>query len=718
MARRPTKPQAPPPGVVGVPVALLGTGAAAGAVGAAASSGAARLAVATSVKGAAKLNAGAVKAILDVVMRLSALRVARLRERLSAADIAPDVIEAQLREEMAREREFQARAKRRVEAALKLALSAKDTSAKSASIAGAIARERQYAGMRSEAMSARVYGAINQATLERTSPHGSFWKLGQAKTHTPDCIAMAGRFWPHSVLRRIHPPMHAGCVCDLVSMGAALHAGLMSASDIPAAADAERLAAPVIAYVDRERRLEEACQDELDIRVVLLERDMADPDLLAALPLAIDSELTEATDGKPSTGAMVALFPPPELATELALDGGEEPADIHVTLAFLGEAGGPARREKVAAAVRKWAAECPPLAGEISGTGRFVSGPKPVTYFSVDLPGLPAERERLVKALKAAGAPPSEDHGFTPHLTVAYAARRPTLTKAIEVTFANATLAWAEERLSVPLGGKPPKAREEEEGEEEEPALSEDFDPAEPRDAGGKWSKAAGGIANLFEPQTPLAEQTLPVVATAIDAVHTHPEGLPKIPIERASTLSRDADAGLVRKNDAPEVPHSIQLRGTGNIHGRYNATYSLLHEFGHYLDLTYFKGKWEPKGDDSKRFFASWGPRIFARPEDGPLRQLAADARNTPTCRKLVALRPTVTRSSQETIEYLLRPQEIFARAYAQWIAMRSGDEHLMDALRYTQEHADVMTWPDEEFAPIGEALDKLFAEHGWLKK
>jgi 2'-5' RNA ligase len=43
-----------------------------------------------------------------------------------------------------------------------------------------------------------------------------------------------------------------------------------------------------------------------------------------------------------------------------------------------------------------------------------------VTYASVDVPTLPDARQRLADLLKAAGMPLSEEHGFTPHMTLAY----------------------------------------------------------------------------------------------------------------------------------------------------------------------------------------------------------------------------------------------------------------------------------------------------------
>jgi hypothetical protein len=70
--------------------------------------------------------------------------------------------------------------------------------------------------------------------------------------------------------------------------------------------------------------------------------------------------------------------------------------------------------------------------------------------------------------------------------------------------------------------------------------------------------------------------------------------------------------------------------------------------------------------------------------------------------------------------VEYLLRPEEMFARAYAQYIARRSGQRELLAEL--AGERAALLSgrvyhtqWADEDFATILETFDRLLAEKGW---
>lgn len=155
------------------------------------------------------------------------------------------------------------------------------------------------------------------------------------------------------------------------------------------------------------------------------------------------------------TSVMVALYPSATDAEAIAIEGGEDADELHVTLTFHGKAAEVGDRDEMAAVVREWAENCPPLEGEVSGVGMFLSGPSPVTYASLDLPQLPTQRELLVQALKSAGFPPDTTHGFTPHMTLDYARRRPSSEALLRpITFERVTLAWADEHISIPLSGK------------------------------------------------------------------------------------------------------------------------------------------------------------------------------------------------------------------------------------------------------------------------
>lgn len=163
------------------------------------------------------------------------------------------------------------------------------------------------------------------------------------------------------------------------------------------------------------------------------------------------------------TGVMIALMVPPALAQRIAaLDGVTEPAEqLHLTLAFLGDSTErplASNDARVLAAVRDWAVRQVPLAGTINGVGRFLNAESDGTnavYLAPDLPTLPALRQSLVAAIEAAGFDYAQNHGFTPHITVAYVpedAPTPMIRFAAPLRFDRVTLAWGDAHYDLPLG--------------------------------------------------------------------------------------------------------------------------------------------------------------------------------------------------------------------------------------------------------------------------
>lgn len=118
--------------------------------------------------------------------------------------------------------------------------------------------------------------------------------------------------------------------------------------------------------------------------------------------------------------AMVALYPRPEEAAALAEEGGEEPASMHVTLAYLGEID-PAMIDSIGAALRLVAAGHAPLEGTAGGTGAFKDNGNGVPAIVLpDVPGLVELRMEVCEALLAAQIDYGRNHGYQPHLTIAY----------------------------------------------------------------------------------------------------------------------------------------------------------------------------------------------------------------------------------------------------------------------------------------------------------
>lgn len=126
-------------------------------------------------------------------------------------------------------------------------------------------------------------------------------------------------------------------------------------------------------------------------------------------------------------GVMVALRLPKDVAGQLAVEGGEDSRDLHLTLAYIAGSVDDISRDvlqSVHDALTGVQSRFAPFAGTIAGYGVFRPESNAdgqwVLYASLDSPMLPALRHAIVQACTDAGAPPMMNHGFTPHITLRY----------------------------------------------------------------------------------------------------------------------------------------------------------------------------------------------------------------------------------------------------------------------------------------------------------
>jgi hypothetical protein len=109
----------------------------------------------------------------------------------------------------------------------------------------ALSREARFERMRQAAVQRRITLRIQEEWVRSLSPEGAYWVIDPTKkTHTADCIAMAGKVWSWSVLAIIRPSnRHNLCGCTLIPKNMAAANGLPNAevvrSALPAAARRE-----------------------------------------------------------------------------------------------------------------------------------------------------------------------------------------------------------------------------------------------------------------------------------------------------------------------------------------------------------------------------------------------------------------------------------------------------------------------------------------------
>lgn len=154
-----------------------------------------------------------------------------------------------------------------------------------------------------------------------------------------------------------------------------------------------------------------------------------------------------------SDGCMIALYPPNLLANQLAEPDGLDPADMHVTVAYLGNTSD-VDRDALLATAQALAARAP-ITANISGHARFTGGTQDVIVALVDSPDLEDLRRDTLDHLAEQGVDIPRDHGYTPHLTITYIGSDDTppvdRIDATPVTFAAVSAVYGTERTNFPF---------------------------------------------------------------------------------------------------------------------------------------------------------------------------------------------------------------------------------------------------------------------------
>lgn len=197
------------------------------------------------------------------------------------------------------------------------------------------------------------------------------------------------------------------------------------------------------------------------------------------------------------------------------------------------------------------------------------------------------------------------------------------------------------------------------------------------------------------------AEKDLIAVAQLAEnaMVSVHGRGnLPSIPIVKNNRIKADGEFRYL-------VP-SGQVTGIHINMKHNNPEISILHEYGHYIDM---------------KAFSKIGAE-FATSLNNPMLNGLFDALNKSKC--VTALRREVSRASvskeiSEYLKYLLKPKELFARSYSQYIATKSGNPTLLTQLNNERASSLFkMLWDDDDFIEIMREFDIIMMGLKWTKK
>ncbi len=250
---------------------------------------------------------------------------------------------------------------------------------------------------------------------------------------------------------------------------------------------------------------------------------------------------------------------------------------------------------------------------------------------------------------------------------------------------------------------------------------------------------AAIAIASKPTPTGQVPSQTVPMgkpVAASLDLVgkknaaqwkhaieqidRVHGDGaLPTVPVKTSSgTRTLGGYRQKVNRYTGEVLERDILISSKSS-----HIEHTLIHEIGHLLD---YEGVNTPGAPAGKSAIA--GVRYTAGNITAKLREKLENSAAYKSLQDL-SRRHSVTVTGLDAKEYkyavdpnfvyyLLDPKELWARAYTQYITVRSKDPVLLEQLNLLrkQERVYKSTWDDVDFEPIAAEFDDMFAQLGWI--
>jgi hypothetical protein len=143
-------------------------------------------------------------------------------------------------------------------------------------------------------------------------------------------------------------------------------------------------------------------------------------------------------------------------------------------------------------------------------------------------------------------------------------------------------------------------------------------------------------------------------------------------------------------------------------------SAFSVVHEIGHFLDHHALS--------DGSVYASAAGlvPEVMdALDQSTAVHTLRSLGQRRRAPIQVTARRRELHPVNQAHVRYLLVPREQFARAYAQFVAVQSGDAGIWADLTSRRsgllEQVYHSQWEPTDFAPVEQAFDQLFRRHGW---
>lgn len=209
----------------------------------------------------------------------------------------------------------------------------------------------------------------------------------------------------------------------------------------------------------------------------------------------------------------------------------------------------------------------------------------------------------------------------------------------------------------------------------------------------------------------PKSAQMRPVrdAAAIIDAIHGD-GNLKSMPVKRNQSRRTNGEYRYYRGVADGNVEITI------SAHGDHPMT-TFAHEVGHFLDHQGFgkKGTYSSISDPA---FQRWRDAVLASRAYKRFAELRSLGHIEVTTESGMKMKWSV---STKALDYYESWEETWARSYAQYIAMKSGNETMLNELvtdrAKRDPYAQARQWDADDFDPIFQAIEDLLKQQGWMQ-
>lgn len=204
-------------------------------------------------------------------------------------------------------------------------------------------------------------------------------------------------------------------------------------------------------------------------------------------------------------------------------------------------------------------------------------------------------------------------------------------------------------------------------------------------------------------------------VRDAIDLIgKVHGDGtLPVIPIEETK---KGTAFGLFRRTPDNQ-PIDIQIHKSGT-----DQKFTTVHEIGHFLEKSAIGGTVTKNGGRdwvNDPVFKDWHAAVMKSESVRQIQETAS--KDTVLYRNPYTGKDEKAKVPKATANYLLMPEELWARSYAQYIAHKSKDPEMLAVVAHDVEHSSEAKmkmcpqWWKSDFHGIEAEIDKIMVKQGW---